>query len=403
MDLTTFRAAFLLLLLAWLRYSVADVAPPTNVTLHCHNMKNVLKWSYEDPPPPGLRFRVNIYSQMNAPAEKWVEPPAQHLDVSFLNDSEDDYLVDVNAVIGQNESACAPPDAIIFSYFQNSLAMQKCNVDFPSVNVTAQDNGSLLFRFAHPWLLYFQKPPRKPREKTRKNRSAALPLFKYGVQIVNQETEHHFSCQESVCEQKLLLNAAQKDLCLKMHGELQKISVQATQAYCALRQETLSYFLPICVCGAGLAVLSLGLVVLMLYRKGTAANIAVPNFLIHPNKPPKATHAMPKEAFNVPQVGPGSPTPLLQAEEEEDPTPLGPRFTEPEFRLPLGVSERDEGLMGDVGGGLDGESGYMAGRDLDEEDEKFEAPYSGSSYAGYEQRPVLDNLSPGELTEGYRG
>ncbi|KAM8860201.1 growth/differentiation factor 10b [Spinachia spinachia] len=385
MDLATFRAVFLLL--AWLRVSIADVAPPTNVTLHCRNLKNVLKWSYEDPPPPGLRFRVKISSLNAVSDERWVDPPAQHQDVSFLNDPENDYLIDITAVIGQSESAYAPPDGISFSYFESSLANQKCHLDFPSVKVTARPHGSVLFCFTHPWLLYFQKPPRGPGEEIRKKRSANLPQFKYHVQIGNQ-TEHTFFCQESVCEKELPVDAEQEKLCLKMEGALQSISVQATQAYCALRPETPSYVLPLCIGGGLLAVLSLGFVAVMLYHKGTMANNPAPNFLTFPKKLQKATHTMPKETFNVPEVEPGSPTLLLQAQ-EEGLTPLGPHFTEPEFRLPIGVSAHDEGT--------DRESEYMAGEGLDEDE------YSDNVQDGYEKRPVLDNLSPGELTEGYRG
>lgn len=388
------------LLLVWLQESVADVAPPTNVTLHCHNMKNVVKWSYEDPPPPGLRFRVNLrsfYPLNSFPNEMWVDPPAQQQDVSFLNDPQNDYFLSVTAVIGQNES---PPTDIVFSYSRSSPAEQKCNLDFPSVNVTARHNGSVLFRFSHPWLLYFQKPTHSPSKNRRKKKSAELPEFQYDVQIVNQGGTHTFFCEDSVCEEELLVDAAQEKHCLKMQGELQAVSVQAKQAYCAPRQETPSYLLPLCVCGGLLVLSSLGLVILMLYRKGTKADIAPPDFLIFPNKRLKATHTAPKEALNVPEVG--SPTRLLPAEEEEARTPLSPRFTEPEFRLPIGVFARDEGVIVDEEAGMDGESGYMGGKDLDQEDED-EAPYSGNVHVPYEKRPVLDNLAPGELTEGYRG
>lgn len=38
-----------------------SVEPPTNVTFFCHNLKNLLQWSYGEP-VPGLRFRVEIRS-----------------------------------------------------------------------------------------------------------------------------------------------------------------------------------------------------------------------------------------------------------------------------------------------------------------------------------------------------
>ena len=41
--------------------SVSTVSRPTNVTLYCHNTKNILQWSYEQP-TPGLKFIVEIGS-----------------------------------------------------------------------------------------------------------------------------------------------------------------------------------------------------------------------------------------------------------------------------------------------------------------------------------------------------
>lgn len=41
--------------------SVSTVEPPTNITFHCHNMHNILKWSYGEM-VPDLRFRVDIYA-----------------------------------------------------------------------------------------------------------------------------------------------------------------------------------------------------------------------------------------------------------------------------------------------------------------------------------------------------
>lgn len=90
---------------------------------------------------------------------------------------------------------------------------------------------------------------------------------------------------------------------------------------------------------------------------------------------------------------PSSPTPLLPQTEEEDRT----RFTNYDFRLPIGVS-----YNGDMPNVIEedqpnGEGpGYMLGNtDLGDED-------PGS---GYEKREkvVVAALAPGETAEGYRG
>lgn len=53
---------------------------------------------------------------------------------------------------------------------------------------------------------------------------------------VQKDPPHGFRCVESVCEEKLPVNATHKN-CLKMKGVLQKISVHSTPEYCALPLE----------------------------------------------------------------------------------------------------------------------------------------------------------------------
>jgi len=106
----------------------------------------------------------------------------------------------------------------------------------------------------------------------------------------------------------------------------------------------------------------------------------------------------------VPEVEPSSPTPLPSAEERES-TPFVHRATEPELRLPIGVSGVDEGPCDDEEeeeGAMNEENEepeepeepeYMSGNHLEEEE----------SASGYEKRPMLVALAPDELTVGYRG
>lgn len=60
----------------------------------------------------------------------WVNAPTLQADVSSLSDPYDDYILDVTAVLGANESDNAPPDGIIFSYFMSSPAELKCELCF---------------------------------------------------------------------------------------------------------------------------------------------------------------------------------------------------------------------------------------------------------------------------------
>ncbi|XP_068575769.1 growth/differentiation factor 10b [Cebidichthys violaceus] len=394
MDLVAFRSVFLSLV--WSHAVLAYVAPPTNVTLDCHNMHNVLRWSYEQP-SPGLRFRVHIGSSAGNPKDIWVNPPAQLADVSSLNDPKSDYFLDVTAVIGQNESA--PSEGITFSYFEDSQVTKICNVDFPSVDLTAQHDGTVRVRFTHPSQVYLQKVPSNPNTKATMTKSQ-LSEFRYDVLIINQDRHHTFYCVESVCEEEISVDAAQKKHCLKMEGKLEKISVQATQEYCVVPpEETPSYHIAFIVIGSLLAALLVfGFIFYMVYRKQTTATSALPTSVMFPHKMIQVISEAVQDTFFVPEVEPTSPTPLISKEEEELETVVPP-FTESEFRLTLGVSTEDEGVSDDLGVGTNAEPGYMRGNELEED----EALNPSEVPCGYEKRPVFVTLAPDEVAEGYRG
>lgn len=55
-----------------------------------------------------------------------VDPPAQQVDLSFLSDPNNEFFLQVTAVIGEDESEFVPHDGITFSYFKDSLVKQKC-------------------------------------------------------------------------------------------------------------------------------------------------------------------------------------------------------------------------------------------------------------------------------------
>lgn len=407
MDSAIFHSVFLFIV--WLQAVEAHVEPPANVTLHCHNLHNVLKWSYGQH-SPGLKFRVDIGSTADLkgyPNMIWISPPAQlQADVSFLSDPTNDYFLTVTAVIGQNESDYAPYDGINFSYFKDSPADRKCFVDFPSVNVTAQQDSTVLLRFTHPWLVYHQRLSSTPNTKPRKKKShdaqisQELPVFHYDVVVIGQKERHHnLDCVESVCEEKLSVDPTQKKHCVKVKGELQKIAVRATQEYCVLPfEESQSYLIYYCIVGSLLALSAVAIVLFMVYRKMTSPSSSLPNSMTFTRKLKQWTFGAVQENVFVPEVGPTSPTTLLTTEEDEL-TPVVTPSAEPDLRLPLGMSTKDEGVSVDVEEGHDEGPGYKQGGNLDEDD----ALYSSDVPSGYEKRAVVVELAPDELAEGYRG
>ncbi|XP_070771979.1 growth/differentiation factor 10b [Enoplosus armatus] len=379
----------------------AHVKPPTNVTLQCRNMKNLLEWSYE-PLLPELKFRIDYGSVSNfdinsSSNELWVEPPTLQADVSFLSDPNDAYFLTITAVIGPNESADTPPDGIVFSYFMDSPAKQKCFVDFPSVNVTAQQDNKVLFRFTHPGLLYPKltgHPNPKNGEKKSHNAlsSRKLPTFKYDVEIINQrKPSHRFYCVESVCEQTLSVNSTQEKHCLKIKGELQKIFVKAAQEYCALPLEQTplepnNYMYIYITMVSVFAVITITFVLFMAYRKKTKPQSSLPSSMAFTSRLKQWTLGVVRDPVVVPELGPKSPTPLLSTTEGKECPFDVPSPSEPDLRLRIGpLSTEDEGVCDVLEVENNEGSGYTQGNNLDEE----ETLYCSEPSSGYERRPVV--------------
>ncbi|XP_070697296.1 interferon gamma receptor 1-like [Pempheris klunzingeri] len=380
----------------WLRAAAGYVEQPTNVTLHCHNLHNVLGWSHNQLSTPGLRFKVDIGSVLKiSPSVLWVNstPPLQ-VDLSSLSDPSNDYYLTVTAVIGQNESEPAPQNGLSFSYYQDSLAEQKCFVDLPPVNVTAQDDHSILFRFTHPWNIL--KPKLKKKKRNDFWMSKELPVFKYSVVITNQkEYPHSFSCVESVCEKKLAVDAAQEKHCLMVTGELQKMIVKATQEYCALPLEKPDYTYVYIVLFLASTAMIVALVVFMVFRRKTKSLSSLPDSVTFGERVKRLTMQVVQEQIFVPEVEPTTPTQLLI--EQTESTPTVTPSPEQDLRLSIGIEDEDGSdvvTAGDAEGSL-----YTHGRHFDEEEE----PQSSEPASGYERREVLVEVGPDELVKGYRG
>ncbi|XP_076599120.1 growth/differentiation factor 10b [Chaetodon auriga] len=409
MELAIFQHVFLFI--ALLQAVAAHVEPPTDVTLDCRNLHNVVKWTY-DQLLPALKFRVDILTMSRKPSQLWVNSPNLQADVSFLSDPKDDYYLTVTAVIGQNESDPAPLDGISFSYFMNSQVHQKCVVDFPPVNVTAQQDGSVLFSFMHPWVLYSKpmsgKQPAIHRKKKSHDAAASkwLAEFKYDVVVINQRELHQrFTCEESVCEETLAVDPAQEKHCLEVQGEIEKILVQGTQQYCAQPEGTAphgpnDYTYIYIIVVVVLALIAVVIILFMLYKKKTKPTSSLPNSMTFTSRL-KQTFGVVEQSIFVPQVEPTSPTPLLSTpseKEDKEFTPPVTSSTEPDLRLRIGVPTEDEGVCDVMEVSNDEGPVYMHGSlDQDEPEVFSDVP------SDYEKRPVFVELAPDEQTEGYRG
>ncbi|KAM3605959.1 uncharacterized protein V6R79_008041 [Siganus canaliculatus] len=393
------------LFFVWLPVAAAHVEPPTNVVLECHNLHNVLSWSY-DQFVPDLKFIVRVAGLLSHPTDVLVEPPALQANISFLSDPRDEYYVHVTAVVGQNKSAVAPPGGITFSYIYSSTVKQKCSMDFPPANMTTKD-GTLHYSFTHPWLLYHHLYPRGSGPKLRKKKSQQLPELIYDIVITNQE-EAHFrnQCEESVCEGEHPLDPSQKNPCVTMSGEMDKILLEPTKEACTMtingtaheNNNSLYVFIGL----GSLGFMAFAFVLFMVFRKKTKPSSTSPDAMNVSHRSRQWNFGVTPEPFSVPVVEPSSPTPLLTTENTEI-TSIGPSTTEDELRLRIGGTDHDEGVRDlDVDEENNEGSGYLGGGCLDDDDDEDMSPCTDIP-SGYERRPVFVEMAPGEQAEGYRG
>uniref|UniRef100_A0A1A8I3Z9 Fibronectin type-III domain-containing protein n=2 Tax=Nothobranchius kuhntae TaxID=321403 RepID=A0A1A8I3Z9_NOTKU len=386
----------------------ANVVPPKNVTLHCHNLQNLLEWDY-DQMLPGLRFRVDIksdYGLKSCPGVVWVDQPPLQANLSFLSNPNAGYVLTVTAVIGQNESS--PSSAIFFSYFYESLASQKCSLDLPPVSVNLLPDDHVQLRFEHPWLLYHEKL--FICESQKKKKKERLPVFKYKVTVGKREHHHTFECEDRECEAKLrdgcvhrsnCTEAAQKKHCLRIKGELEKMQVKSQQS-CTLppaegSSAGLNTGITVTIGLVLLAAAGLAVIAIMVFIKKTRPSSDLPTSILPSSRSNQSTMLMDSEPMAT--VQPSSPTPLLTNIDENDAEEfihVGNGSTEQDFRIPIGITPN-----GHDGNMNNKKSEYLQGSKLEEGEEEEEEGENLS--CPYERRPVPVELAPDERTEGYCG
>ncbi len=64
----------------------------------------------------------------------------------------------------------------------------------------------------------------------------------YLLCVLKDQAERFF-CDESVCEGTLPVNPAEEKHCVKVKGEMQKMSIRGTHEYCAMPRKEASHML----------------------------------------------------------------------------------------------------------------------------------------------------------------
>ncbi|XP_056148166.1 interferon gamma receptor 1-like [Lampris incognitus] len=384
MDVTR-RLGIPLLWMLTAQIAAAQVPPATNMTLQCHNFQNIVYWNYSQPSlHPKFKISISALSGRHKPL--WVESPTMHADISFLNDPDNDYKLNITAVVGQNESETSP--SLIFSYFMDSLSELKCSVDLPPINVTIQPDDIIRFSFFHPLHFYRQTLTEmgiKPKKEWK--------VFDYKALAKDQRKEntpHEFSCEEIECVELLAVESGQKSYCVTVAGQWEKLAVNTKQEYCTsvLIPSKVNYV----VLGVILAILICVIAgsLVMIVIKKTSSSSPTPSSMLFSGR--QNANLQDVEKTEVSPLEASSPgiSPLLPLEEDDEGDDLsiedGSMSADPKDRLK--VPE------------------YMLDQDFDKDPEELPSgtpEMDNNTSNGYERRPVtVDKLSPSETVKGYR-
>ncbi|XP_077080215.1 growth/differentiation factor 10b [Siphateles boraxobius] len=197
------------------------VPSATNVSVVCHNFVNVLYWNYSN---PAEQLRFSVLVEPYESNSQTLGTSQMHLDISnYSNKASDNYVVDVTAHVGQENSERA---SIKFTYskdfYDEKTHKYKCSLDFPAVN-TSVHKDVIDVSFWHPSLLY---------EQAIQNEE-----FKYTI-TYDQETFSD-SCfdDEELCIAKIPFNLSLAGQCveLKLEGKIAAIPTHTSRNVCVPR------------------------------------------------------------------------------------------------------------------------------------------------------------------------
>lgn len=181
------------------------IPEPQNVTLKCEKQFPILQWDYSHQQPQTL-FRVNISGSAGAHEYETTE---HRFDLSkFIWESEDRYMayhsVSVTAVMGGIKSNSVKP--ISFTFNQMKLADIICELDFPTVTLTAEGTVS----FPNPFSFYPEL------EQAIKPKSA---LFWFEISASGNDYEGDCRVDQKICKYDLSVSD-NVETCIKLKGWL---------------------------------------------------------------------------------------------------------------------------------------------------------------------------------------
>ncbi|XP_048863124.1 interferon gamma receptor 1-like [Brienomyrus brachyistius] len=359
------------------------VPPPENVTVHCHNLENVVFWNYSQ---PSLlpRFVVYVCGYSSGPA---LVESCNYTRDYFCNIStetrniDEHFYINVTAVVGKSVSL--PTDSTPFSY--STFYDGQCKLDFPKPTLN-MDQDSITITFLHPLHEY---------EKLQDIRNIDdYSLFKF--EVMTKDKVASFECdaeEEEPCTETIKVNGSERH-CLRLKGGMNGVVTSLEEEVCVgvAPKPDLAYYAVVAVSTITVFVVILVFAVMM-YKKITSANSSLPKTVVSvfTHSSSTGTFTMKREPILLPESV-GSPTSTDELLKNLESPPLTRSTSDTDCsRFKIGVCRPDtsEGSQGTEG----------------EAEEAETAGFSGSGYdrpkMPFEQHSQVE-MSPGDFVHGYR-
>ncbi|KAF4090009.1 hypothetical protein AMELA_G00044890 [Ameiurus melas] len=357
----------------------STVRAPTNVSVTCHNFKNVLYWNYSE---PELETAFNIQIQQYDGELKLAHTNQTYLDISeYTRDAENSYYIIVEAQ-PKGSDLDVSSDGIRFSYNEDLDSDFTCVVDFPLLEVSVSPH-TVELSFKHPYHAH--------------NYESLNDEYLYEISF--NQTLGEYSCfpDDDMCIADIHLIESLYGRCVivDIKGSVNSIPIEISKNVCGTGVPVTStdwtLIVTILVCSA-FVLLFLILLGFVVYKKLTQPDSQSTIFSILKaivNVPDRVIHE--PEHPTLSEVRSVGETPLLETTDEDlsdpsRPTPdektLGPTHFPTHFNTNLMESEEQ----------INGE---------EMEDTDCEGFNSGNSFSGYDCQKFPIDMGQGDVVDAY--
>ncbi|XP_056326628.1 interferon gamma receptor 1-like [Danio aesculapii] len=344
------------------------VPPPTNLSVVCHNFKNVLYWNYGSAVQQPM-FTVNLIPYESD--SQTLKTSETLLDISsYSSDTTDHYVVLVTADVGQENSESL---SVKFTYSTDYYdgKTHKCTLDFPPVDASVhKDVIEVVFK--HPSAFYTQ--------------ASLEEEFVYTITL-NQEKFSH-SCfededeLENLCEAKVHVNQSLAGQCveLKFEGKIASIPVHTYRNVCVPQLEPASAkteLIAAFLCG-GFALLFIVSVILWFIYKNFSKIPKVPTILRNIVTRPSSTPYSQPESPHVSSMTSATHNPVLVY--------------------------NNESLLDFVHDEVSRTTDTLVNTEVEEpapSEEEYDSSGGFGKSSDYDSPKCLLEMSPGDFSEGY--